>query len=236
MKRDESGMDERPGLVPGEPLLIADPKVLAIPIQESGEPLVDLLKAFPSLSVDKSRSQVQKISGNISRVRQSVAERLVRAQSRLPKGFRLRVKEGHRPLDVQEAIFEKHLKRVLERFPELDLERAKIEASRWVAPPNEVPPHSTGGAIDLTLMDSSGQELDLGTEFNASPIDGENLISTLSMQISGTARLNRKLLIDAMVSAGFVNYPTEWWHWSFGDRYWAYWMKEKFALYGSVNE
>jgi hypothetical protein len=39
--------------------------------------------------------------------------------------------------------------------------------------------------------------------------------------LSRSARRNRDLLAEVMVGAGFVNYPTEWWHWSFGDRCWA---------------
>ena len=30
------------------------------------------------------------------------------------------------------------------------------------------------------------------------------------------------MLGEALTSAGMVNYPTEWWHWSYGDRYWAF--------------
>ena len=42
------------------------------------------------------------------------------------------------------------------------------------------------------------------------------------------------LLADALGGAGFVNYPTEWWHWSFGDRYWAYLTGRHAARYGAV--
>jgi D-alanyl-D-alanine dipeptidase len=38
---------------------------------------------------------------------------------------------------------------------------------------------------------------------------------------SAQARANRAVLGSALTAAGLVNYPTEWWHWSFGDRYWA---------------
>jgi D-alanyl-D-alanine dipeptidase len=41
-------------------------------------------------------------------------------------------------------------------------------------------------------------------------------------------------LIDAMRAAGFVNYPTEWWHWSYGDRYWAYLLGKPAAIFGAV--
>jgi hypothetical protein len=34
---------------------------------------------------------------------------------------------------------------------------------------------------------------------------------------------------------GFVNYPTEWWHWSYGDRYWALATGAPAACYGPVN-
>nr|WP_211267284.1 M15 family metallopeptidase [Nonomuraea candida] len=35
--------------------------------------------------------------------------------------------------------------------------------------------------------------------------------------------------------AGFVNYPTEWWHWSFGERYWAFITRARYARYGIVE-
>lgn len=39
-----------------------------------------------------------------------------------------------------------------------------------------------------------------------------------------------------MTAAGFVNYPSEWWHWSYGDRYWAVCEKQPHALFGPVEE
>lgn len=39
---------------------------------------------------------------------------------------------------------------------------------------------------------------------------------------------------DVLEAVGFVNYPTEYWHWSYGDRYWAYHKQKSNALYTSV--
>jgi len=39
-----------------------------------------------------------------------------------------------------------------------------------------------------------------------------------------------------MQSQGFINYPTEWWHFSYGDRYWAYHQQASYAIYGSYEE
>jgi D-alanyl-D-alanine dipeptidase len=52
--------------------------------------------------------------------------------------------------------------------------------------------------------------------------------------LSPKARTNRAVLAEAMSTAGFVNYPTEWWHWSYGDRYWALISGEEHAVYGPV--
>nr|WP_241020460.1 M15 family metallopeptidase [Burkholderia sp. Ac-20345] len=47
---------------------------------------------------------------------------------------------------------------------------------------------------------------------------------------------NRQVLIAALSGAGLTNYPSEWWHWSFGDRYWAVMHDQSHAIYGPVEE
>ena len=49
--------------------------------------------------------------------------------------------------------------------------------------------------------------------------------------LADPARSNRALLARVLRLVGLVNYPTEWWHWSFGDRYWAWSMGERSALW-----
>jgi hypothetical protein len=66
----------------------------------------------------------------------------------------------------------------------------------------------------------------------ADPEESEGACYTHALNISKEARANRKLLGSVLTSAGLVNYPTEWWHWSFGDRYWALITGEAAALYG----
>src|SRR6266702_1595652 len=54
--------------------------------------------------------------------------------------------------------------------------------------------------------------------------------------LAGThARANRELLARVLRGAGLVNYPTEWWHWSYGDRYWALMTGAAAAVYGPVG-
>lgn len=95
-----------------------------------------------------------------------------------------------------------------------------------------MPPHSTGGAVDLTLMTDGGKEIDMGTKFNADP-EESNFANYTDAPVSETVKERRRILKNAMESVGFVNYPTEWWHWSYGDRYWAFISGKPFALYNS---
>lgn len=104
-------------------------------------------------------------------------------------------------------------------------------ASEFVAPP-DVAPHATAGAVDVTLIDARERELDMGTAVNSGPIDSRNRCLTGAANISRKARRNRATLIEAMSSAGFRNLPTEWRHWSYGDKYWAAADGRPNAVYG----
>ena len=103
--------------------------------------------------------------------------------------------------------------------------------SRFVAPV-EVAPHVAGAAVDLTLVDAHGREVDMGTPVDATPERSGGACYTAAVGISPFARSHRRLLSTVLTWSGLVNYPTEWWHWSYGDRYWALATGAPAALYG----
>lgn len=212
-------------------VLIADPRVLQIPIVDNGERLVDV-SALPLIRLSERRAGTYP---GFRLVRQSVADKLVAAAAALPSGVSLFFEEGHRPVWLQRQYYDRYCQRLSLVHPEWDAARLAMEVSKYVAPPDIVPPHSTGAAIDLTLCTGEGLELDMGTTSDGSPADSDTLSYTFSPQITDSARQNRALLIEIMSNQGFVNYPTEWWHWSYGDRYWAYQMHQTNAIYGTIE-
>lgn len=216
-----------------EIILISDPKVLAVPIKENGESLVDLSKNA-NLFVDLSHENVQKTSPAISFVRKAIADMLMVAQSNLLSGYKFMIKEGHRDIGTQREIFNEYKDFLKKEFPNLSEEELYKRASAYVAPPEIVPPHSTGGAVDLTLMTPEGKEIDMGTRFNADP-EESSFLNYTDAPVSDEIRRRRQILKNVMESVGFVNYPTEWWHWSYGDRYWAFIKGKPFALYNSTE-
>lgn len=78
----------------------------------------------------------------------------------------------------------------------------------FLADPERGSPHSRGVAVDLTLLDEAGQELDMGTPFDAfTPLS-----SHASTAVSPAAQKNRFLLLGLMSAAGWDFYGNEWWH------------------------
>ncbi|MFC8370592.1 M15 family metallopeptidase [Streptomyces sp. NPDC057239] len=213
-----------------EIILMSDPRVAAISVRECGEPLVDVRSSGPLL-VDARK---QGDSDVFFHLRRGVLERLVRAQERLPDGLRFLVVEGYRPPALQRRYFEKYAKRLRAEQPGWSDEQVRSAASRFVSPP-DIAPHSAGATVDLTLADADGRELDLGTPMNATPEESAGACYTDAPGISGQARTHREILGRALTAAGLVNYPTEWWHWSFGDRYWALITGAASACYGPIR-
>lgn len=201
-------------------ILLSDPRVGAIPVLECGEPLVTL---GPELGPARARVRVE------------LAARLQAASGSLPDGIRLQVVEGYRSEVVQRQIIARYSSEVAAAHPGIaaaDLERL---TSRFVSPIG-VAPHVAGAAVDLTLVDAHGEELDMGTPIDATPEESASACYFAAPDISATARGNRALLGAALEAAGLVNYPTEWWHWSYGDRYWALVTGAPNARYGPVDD
>ncbi|MFD4626466.1 M15 family metallopeptidase [Streptomyces sp. NPDC058475] len=213
-----------------EIILMSDPKIAAIPVVDGGEPLLDVRAKAP-FPVDARK---QDGSGGFAHLREGVLTRLVEAGSLLPDGVRLLFVEGYRPPALQRSYFERYAAELRADHPDWDAERLRDATSRYVSPP-EIAPHSAGAAVDLTLVDADGHELDMGTRVNANPEESDGACYTAAENITAAARANRRLLADALTAVGLVNYPTEWWHWSYGDRYWALATGAEHAVYGPME-
>jgi D-alanyl-D-alanine dipeptidase len=211
-------------------LLLSDPAVAAVPVLDNGEPLVDL-RAVPELRLDARKRDGD---GAYALARSGVAQRLLAAQAALPAGLRLLVVECYRPPALQHRYFSEYRAELEATRPGTNGATLDMLASRYISPV-PVAPHCTGGAVDLTLCTADGEELDLGTPVNASPEDSDGGCYTASPAIVGAGRKARDTLVSAMVGAGFVNYPTEWWHYSVGERYWAAVTGATAASYGPAN-
>jgi len=210
-------------------LLMGDPAVAAVPVRECGAPLVDLHDT--AIALDERQRDPQ---GHFALQRRGLAGRLEKAQALLPDGLRLLVVEGYRPPSLQRLYFDSYRAELQAAHPDWADDVLHRAASRYVSPP-EIAPHSAGAAVDLTLCTADGRELDLGTRVNATPEESGGRCYTASPDVDAAAQDTREVLGAALRAVGLVNYPTEWWHWSFGDRYWAITTGAPAAVYGPVD-
>lgn len=201
-----------------------------VEIFECGEPLVNYLELCPELIHDKPVWNYERQT----LLRKSVAEKLCQAARALPKGYRFLILEGWRPMHIQRRMWLGAYARWKERHPDWSEAAIKRLTNRFTAPldPRVPPPHTTGGAIDLRLADKHGNPLDLRSPFEqrdrrAYPFDAKGL--------APEARKNRDILREALESAGITNYPSEYWHWSYGDQGWAYRGGHPHAIYDAIE-
>ncbi|MFN3648688.1 MAG: M15 family metallopeptidase [Armatimonadota bacterium] len=219
---------------PQRSLSAAEPtsELRRISIHENGEPLVDFMELCPALCW-VSRHPVFDYE-RFRLLRRTPTEMLACAQERLPQGIRLAVVEGWRPPEIQRRMHEETRARLRREHPEWSDRHLAREANRFSAPMDRrvPPPHTTGGAVDVHLVDEAGEILDFISPYDlmdrrGAPRDARGL--------SPEARRNRKLLQEVMEAAGLTNYPSEWWHWSYGDQGWAYRGRHPRAVYGATE-
>jgi len=121
-------------------------------------------------------------------------------------GFTLRVLDALRPQRVQEVLWN---------------ELAGTPLTMYLANPERGSIHSFGMAVDLTVIDPEGREVDMGTGFDEMTLASHpeyevELLAQGKLQAPHLAE--RGWLRAAMRQAGFHGISTEWWHFDFGDR------------------
>lgn len=188
-----------------------------------------------------------RIPGSIAElfVRRSVGERLKRVNARLAAaGLELYLFDAWRPQAVQRYFHDVWFPAWLKaRMPHLAGAALMDEVEKyWSAPTagaGSPSPHSTGGAVDLTVrFIGTGQPLFMGGLFDDVTedawTDAYERRPVVSMS-DAEAQANRRLLFWAMTEEGFANNPTEWWHYSWGDQMWARLTDAPAAVYGACN-
>lgn len=210
-----------------------------IPIRECGEPLLDIRRAGGIQFGPPP--ECPETEADYCLLRREVYRKLLRVQDSLPSPYRLRLYEGLRSHKVQSLLFDQEMQRVRARSPQLSPEAAHAEAALLVSPvvhwdgTVNIPPHSTGGAVDVEIVDDHGKVLDYGMEIREWSAVDPKLCAPFCPSLTEAARHNRNQLAQLMECEDFAVYEHEWWHFSYGDQYWAYSKGHSFARYGTCQ-
>lgn len=204
-----------------------DEHIPGLPIVDNGNPLEELPDDIPSRHAYAELGSQVMPSRMFSR--RAVIHKLRQAQQLLPEGVGLQVLDTWRSVPAQREI--SRIYRAI--IPDL--------TSEYVAAaddPDFPAPHTTGGAVDLTLT-VGGTAYGLGSDFDEFSTRSnfhyyENLDSGASTA-EILARDARRLLAHTLLSVGFAPIRSEWWHFSYGDQRWAVYSGSKNAIFNTVT-
>ena len=110
-------------------------------------------------------------------------------------GLRIKLFDCYRPLDVQKKMWQ------------------LVSNPDFVADPKKGSIHNRGGAVDITLVDATGKELEMGTTFDFFGPEASHNFQGFSKKI----RKNRALLKEVMLKHHFKSFDSEWWHYNLID-------------------
>lgn len=215
-----------------------------VPIVEKGEPLVPLPLTDFAVVTPHPYVALGAPYGDRSPywVRQGVLTALTQAQAHLTQrqpGWRLQIFDAYRPIPVQQFMVD-HTLATLARdrgydptqlTPAIQQDLMGTVTQFWAIPspdPATPPPHSTGAAVDLTLVDATGQAVSMGSPIDeVSPRSYPHHFAQSADLAEQQAHRDRQLLAQVMQDAGFQQHPNEWWHFSLGDQMWAWQLSQQ---------
>lgn len=195
-----------------------------VKVIENNEPLV---------TVDDKLFIIDKRMKKPVYLRKCVYEKLCTLSEWIKKdGYKIKLYDAYRSLDNQISSWNKRLEETKKMYPDASLEEVtRITNLKVANPTNGVGGHQTGGAIDITLVDSNNKELDMGSKYE----EHIEQTKTYSKKLNDIQSKNRNYLLEKMKKLDFVNFPSEWWHYSYGDKMWAAYNNKKTCFYGYVE-
>ena len=127
-------------------------------------------------------------------LRKSTAEALVKANEAFKQlGYRIKLFDCYRPLSVQKKMWK------------------ILPGTHYVANPAKGSKHNRGAAVDLTLVDAQGKELNMGTPFDFFGKEAHHTYTQYSKEVLE----NRKLLKETLDKFNFKSIYSEWWHYEY---------------------
>ena len=221
-----------------------------IPIKDNGDKLIAIpsyLKFFDPHPYSHLGAPY-KDKTSIWKLREEVVNRLVKVNDYLisKSSFYLLIYDSWRPLEVQEFMFKRAFL--------LECEKCDIDASFeniksypsilkkvekfWAYPSYDTrcpPPHSTGGALDVCLLDKDGNLVEMGSMVDQmDETSNPYFYANIKNEEAIIWNSRRNLLREIMTKFGFAQHPNEWWHFSYGDQLWAWKNKKANAIYGKI--
>jgi len=192
--------------------------------KENNDPLVDIA-LDGTLFFDEELKVRPKVL-----LRKEVYNKLKQAQTALPSGICFKIYSAYRPIEEQTEAWNRRIEETKSLYPNIkdSDEIVRLTGLKIANPTDGYGGHQTGAAVDITLCDKDGNDLDMG----CGVAEHNNKTKTKSIYLSQIEKSNREILFNVLEKVGFKNYPAEWWHYSYGDKMWAAYSRKRICFYG----
>jgi len=178
--------------------------ITAVPIDYDTSLWSEVIRLDPRLSTDlryaTANNFVEEIMYDCPRcfLRPEAATALQKVHTKLiAAGYHIKLLDCYRPKSVQEKLW------------------AKKPNAAYVTPPKKGSMHNRGFAVDVTLINTQGKEMDMGSPFDYFGRQAHQDYYDLEPEVLA----RRKLLRETMAQFGFKHIRTEWWHYSYQGPY-----------------
>ncbi len=204
---------------------------IAVPVFENGEPMVKLNRR--KFMIEVRKPDMLPLTGHDIFVRKTVSKKLEQASVRLNERFpgaKLLITYGYRSPEIQRKYFLARLLEVGQRYPKISESRKRELAHQMSASPDSAG-HTCGAAVDLSIWDARrGREWDMGSNI----AEFGRKARTESRYVTPSQRRRRRILQKLMMQQEFAPFLAEWWHFSYGDKEWAFYYNKTNAIYGVI--
>lgn len=164
-------------------------------------------------------------------IRKNVLKKITKVAESLPDNVNMKVYKAFTSKQTLNERFEEIVNKILDVDPKIGRHEAiRMAKYQSTDPSGNLGGHETGAAIDIAFCDASGKDFDYGSNIF------DRSIPSYKHVLNKEQKNNRKFLVKKMKKQGFVNFPAEWWHFSYGDRMWsAYKGKRNGGIYSSAE-
>ncbi len=210
----------------------------AVRVEENGEPLVDIRRGRTELRVNSSVDpHLQAFTGTTLFARKEVVRRVHLANKRIGEllpGAELLVWTAYRHPYHVVSQFVGALAIARRMNPELTYRQAENVVDPFRSVP-DISPHATGAAVDVTLVINGKDGKLLPPKNDEDALKHRTKFHPFSLDVREFVRKRRLALRRVMLEAGFAPTMEEWWHFSYGDREWTRFYKQRVAMYGPIQ-
>jgi D-alanyl-D-alanine dipeptidase len=189
---------------------------MAVVIKDNGESLVDIREYCTDFINGLEPARKRKEPKLYLRL--SVAKMLGEARKNLPRNLTLVVNDAWRPQSVQKHYWDLYYRKFKKQFPDWNEIQLFNHTKKFVIHYDDAKQagHLTGAAVDVELG-RNGRRLPM----KSLKLDFAKRAQTNYPQLQTHINYNRQVLLEIMSGVGFINYPAEYWHFSYGDALWA---------------